>query len=186
MRWIRFGKLSVVLSPKDRFVLLFAQGFGSGLAKFAPGTFGSLVGLLWAAGLLLAGSWAGFLAGSVATVVLSVYVCGRAETVLREKDPGSVVFDEIAAIPVCLIGWCVYWQRGHGSFPTPGQLFTGPSAWVPWAAFGLFRLFDIWKPTPVRQSQGLPGGWGVTVDDVLAAVYVNLVLVPVLMLAGPR
>ena len=44
------------------------------------------------------------------------------------------------------------------------------------AGFALFRLFDIWKPPPIRQSQNLAGGWGVTVDDLLAAVYVNIVL----------
>ena len=46
--------------------------------------------------------------------------------------------------------------------------------------FGLFRLFDIWKPWPVRHSQRLPGGWGVVADDLLAAVWVNLVLLPIL------
>jgi phosphatidylglycerophosphatase A len=44
----------------------------------------------------------------------------------------------------------------------------------------LFRVFDIWKPWPVRQSQCLPGGWGVTVDDLLAAVYVALLSLPLL------
>jgi len=50
--------------------------------------------------------------------------------------------------------------------------------------FGLFRLFDVWKPWPVRQSQILPGGWGVTVDDYLAAIYVNLVMCGALIVLG--
>jgi phosphatidylglycerophosphatase A len=47
--------------------------------------------------------------------------------------------------------------------------------------FAAFRLFDIWKPWPVRQSQALPGGWGVTVDDFLAAIYVALAALPVVL-----
>jgi phosphatidylglycerophosphatase A len=45
--------------------------------------------------------------------------------------------------------------------------------------FAAFRLFDILKPWPVRQSQVLPGGWGITIDDLLAAVYVNLLFLAI-------
>ena len=55
--------------------------------------------------------------------------------------------------------------------------FFSPEQW-PWTlvVFLLFRLFDIWKPYPINSSQRLPGGWGVTLDDLLAALYVNAVL----------
>jgi phosphatidylglycerophosphatase A len=85
-----------------------------------------------------------------------------------------VVFDEIAAIPVCFIGWMLI-GRTKAPLPTPVYFFQShlfPAIGI----FIAFRLFDIWKPWPVRQSQSLPGGWGVTVDDALAAVYVNVVV----------
>ena len=50
-------------------------------------------------------------------------------------------------------------------------------SWMGWiGAFLLFRVFDVFKPFPVRESQNLPGGWGVMVDDVLAGLYTNLIL----------
>jgi phosphatidylglycerophosphatase A len=56
--------------------------------------------------------------------------------------------------------------------------------WKYAGVFVAFRLFDVWKPWPVRQSQTLAGGWGVTIDDALAAVYVNVVVVVVLLFSG--
>jgi phosphatidylglycerophosphatase A len=56
----------------------------------------------------------------------------------------------------------------------------GQDVWLTAGFFAAFRFFDVLKPWPVRQSQALPGGWGVTVDDLLAALYVNLLLAVVL------
>jgi phosphatidylglycerophosphatase A len=67
---------------------------------------------------------------------------------MGKKDPSCVVIDEIAAVPVALAGVGGWW------------IVLG---------FCLFRLFDVWKPWPIRQSQELPGGWGIVVDDLLAA-----------------
>jgi phosphatidylglycerophosphatase A len=62
--------------------------------------------------------------------------------------------------------------------PVPGYFVSRHHWFLSLGILALFRLFDIWKPWPVRQSQSLPGGWGVTVDDVLASLYVAaLVLV---------
>ena len=84
--------------------------------------------------------------------------------------------DEIAAIPLCFAGWVLFLFFKTGMMPA-WDTFFGVRAilWI-LAVFALFRLFDVWKPWPVRQSQSLPGGWGVTIDDALAAVYVNLVV----------
>ena len=60
----------------------------------------------------------------------------------------------------------------NGTPPGDGGFFGGNNWLITLAVFALFRLFDIAKPWPVRQSQSLPGGWGITVDDVLAAVWV--------------
>jgi len=156
--------------------LWVAQGFGVGRIPFAPGTFGSLVGLLWFALLLIPRTPWVFWGGTLAGIALSVWLSGEGEKLLKQKDPGSVVLDEIAAIPVCFAGWvgALMWKTGR--MPELDD-FLGHAKWP--LALGVlvaFRVFDIAKPWPVRQSQSLPGGWGVTVDDVLAAGYVNAVV----------
>ena len=163
-------------------LLWLAQGFGVGRIPFAPGTFGSLVGLLWFVLLLATGSIWIYLAGCVAGFFISVWLCGVAEKILRQRDPGSVVMDEITAIPVCCLAWVFNEWHRRGTLPSPEVFFAHRQGWMLIAVvFALFRLFDIWKPWPVRQSQSLPGGWGVTVDDFLAALYVALVTLPFLL-----
>ncbi|HEX4645583.1 MAG TPA: phosphatidylglycerophosphatase A, partial [Verrucomicrobiae bacterium] len=162
-------------APKFSFLLWIAQGFGVGRIPVAPGTFGSMVGVLWFALLLATGNLWLFLIGMIAGIGLSISLCGVAEEILGRKDPGCVVLDEIAAIPVCFLGWVGILYMRNGSLPAPDYFFSS-SNWIGTVAvFAAFRLFDVAKPWPVHQSQSLPGGWGVTVDDVLAAVYVNLV-----------
>jgi phosphatidylglycerophosphatase A len=160
----------------NKLPLWLAQGFGIGRIPVAPGTFGSIVGLLWFAILLLAGNLWGFLVGTTLGLALSVWLCGVGEKVLNAKDPGSVVFDEIAAIPICFLAWLLIEISKTGSFPGP-HFFFSKQNWLPTlSVFAAFRFFDVLKPWPVRQSQSLPGGWGVTIDDFLAAVYVNAVV----------
>jgi phosphatidylglycerophosphatase A len=159
--------------------LWLAQGLGVGRIPVAPGTFGSVVGLLWFGLLLVAGQLWLFLAGTVALIGLSVWLCGEAEKTLKQKDPGSVVLDEIAALPVCFVAWVLleFWKSG--ALPPFGWFFS-PHVWpTTLGVFVAFRFFDVAKPWPVHQSQSLPGGWGVTLDDVLAAVYVNVVVLVV-------
>ncbi len=160
----------------NAFLLWLAQGLGAGRIPIAPGTFGSLVGLLWFWLLLATGNVWIFAAGTIIGVMLAVWLCGVAEKLLRQKDPASVVLDEIVAIPVCFAGWVVTLMLRRGALPAPDYFFSKPN-WLPTlGVLAAFRLFDIAKPWPVRQSQSLAGGWGVVVDDVLAAVYVNVVV----------
>jgi phosphatidylglycerophosphatase A len=156
--------------------LWIAQGFGLGRIPFAPGTFGSLLGLAWFGLLLCAHSEWLFALGGAAAVALSVWLCGEGEKILKQHDPGSVVLDEIAALPLCFVSWlaAIHFRQRH--WPGPGYFFSAAHWLQTLAVFALFRIFDVVKPWPVRQSQSLPGGWGVTVDDVLAAGYVNLVV----------
>lgn len=156
--------------------LWIAQGFGIGRIPFAPGTFGSLAGLVWFGLLLATGNIWSFLAGTVLGLVFSVWLCGLAERLIGQKDPGSVVLDEITAMPVCFSSWIGlgYWHAG--TFPGI-DFFSFRGNWLlTGGIFVAFRLFDIWKPWPIRQSQLLPGGWGITVDDFLAAIYVSLLV----------
>lgn len=154
--------------------LWIAQGFGVGRIPFAPGTFGTVVGFAWLL-LLLNGQrlWL-FLLGAFVGLALSVWLCGIGERMLGRKDPGSVVLDEIAAIPFCYLGW-IYWEmhRTH-LFPSANDLLARGRWPLLVVGFIAFRVFDIFKPWPVRQSQHLAGGWGITVDDFLAALYANI------------
>ena len=165
------------MTNRDRYaglLLWVAQGFGIGRIPFAPGTFGSLLGFAWFATLIVTRNFWLLVAGTVAGLALSVWLCGVAEKILSQTDPGSVVIDEIAAIPVCYFGWLgiLFWKRG--GFPGVEDFF-GPHTWpLSLGIFAAFRFFDVIKPWPVHQSQSLPGGWGVTVDDFLAALYVSL------------
>lgn len=162
-------------------LLWVAQGFGLGRIPVAPGTFGSLAGLLWLALLLRSGNLWLFIAVMVAGWGVSIWLCGLAEKTLRQTDPPSVVLDEIVALPLCFLPLVAAdWFR-HGRLPDLELFFGGRFWWVTLIVFLLFRLFDVFKPWPVRQSQCLPGGWGITVDDVLAAAYVALGLALVVL-----
>lgn len=127
-------------------------GFGSGLAKKAPGTFGTLAGLpiFW-----LISSYALITQLTIISVLflIGTYCCAKTGEALGVADDGAIVLDEIVAIMLVLA-------------------FT-PLLWFWWLiAFALFRLFDIWKPFPIRQFDAkLKNGFGVMFDDLLAGIY---------------
>ena len=79
------------------------------------------------------------------------------------------------AVPICFLGWVSAYSFQKGVLPPPDYFFQNHTWPLTVGIFVLFRTFDIAKPSPVRESQRLPGGWGITADDVLAAAYVNLV-----------
>jgi phosphatidylglycerophosphatase A len=164
----------------QRLGLWIAQGFGIGRIPFAPGTFGSLLGLIWFIALLETQRLWLFVAGLLLGGAASVWLCQMGEKALGRKDPGSVVLDEITALPVCFLPWLLKLWLPHHLLP-PLSSFFGPGRWY-WTGliFILFRVFDVTKPGPIRASQSLPGGWGVTIDDFLAAVAVALVTLPLL------
>ncbi|MFO1476074.1 MAG: phosphatidylglycerophosphatase A [Verrucomicrobiota bacterium] len=160
----------------NRLLLWSAQGFGIGRIPVAPGTFGSLLGIAWFLLLLLPRNPAVFFAGTAAGAAASVWLCGAGERILGRKDPPSVVMDEVAAVPFCFFGWAALLLSKHAALPGPDYFFSGNHAWLLVIGFAGFRFFDVAKPWPVRQSQSLPGGWGITVDDFLAAGYVNFLV----------
>lgn len=134
---------------------MLASAFGAGYAPVASGTVGSFVTLvaIW----LLPVTPQRILVALIAVTVVGVWAGSRVERVLGRKDPGIIVIDEVAGMLVSVILLP----------PTIPALVT---------AFLLFRLFDIWKPFPARESQVLTGGVGVMVDDLIAGLYA-LVLV---------
>ena len=129
-----------------------------GRIRKAPGTWGSVAGLLYFT-TLFAGRIGdvGLIFFGLVGVYFSVAMCGEAEFRLGERDPGKVVLDEFVAMPLCFIGW----TRWTDVAPNWAIFLTG---------FALFRLFDILKPFGISKLQNLPGGWGVTIDDTAAAL----------------
>jgi len=129
-----------------------AFGFGSGLSPKAPGTAGTLVAFpIFFLLLQLPSAWMWALIALF--LVIGPWVCGRAGRELGVHDHGGIVWDEIAAFLLVLP-------------------FAPPSLFGYLLAFGLFRLFDIWKPFPIGWLDArVHGGLGVMLDDVLAAVY---------------
>lgn len=158
-------------------MLWAAQGFGAGRIRGGPGTVGSLAGLVWFFVLAWPENVWIFLAGCTATAAGSVWLCGAAEKILDQKDPASVVLDEIAAVPLCFASWICIVASAEGHWPPLEHFFSQANWLLIISLFAGFRLFDIVKPWPVRQIQSLPAGWGITADDLLAAAYVNLIFI---------
>jgi phosphatidylglycerophosphatase A len=135
-----------------------ATGSWIGLIPWAPGTWGSLLGLPLALGISRLAIWAQPVVILVICAV-GIPVCTAATRRLGgKKDPGAIVLDEIAALPITF-------------FLLPMDHWT-----VLLAGFLLFRLFDISKPPPARQLERLPDGLGIMADDWIAGIYANLAL----------
>ncbi len=142
-----------------RIAIALSTFFGCGYFPKAPGTIGSLAGILTAA-LFHAGGAGRFTLLIISIVVFPAAVWAATVTarVLGRKDPGQVVIDEVLGQWVTLLGAAVWTWKTY------------------LAAFLLFRLFDIWKPQPVRKAESLPEGLGIVSDDVLAGIYGALIL----------
>jgi phosphatidylglycerophosphatase A len=141
----------------DRFLLGLATLGPIGHAPRAQGTWGSVVATLAAPMVFLPLGLGWRVLALVVLFVCGALAAGRAEVLLGRKDPGQVIIDEV------LGQWVVFLPFAALS---PFELAVG---------LALFRLFDITKPPPVRQSEHwLPGGWGIMIDDVLAGVYGGL------------
>ena len=150
-------------------LLFVAQGFGVGARLPAPGTWGSFLGLVLFAMLAWPGDYLFYLAATLFCPLVSVPICTLAEGALGRKDPGSVVLDELTAMPLCYLGWVTDTWLAVGRCSLD-DLFNRGNAWLILVlGFLAFRLFDIAKPWPIRAVQRLPGGWGVVLDDLLAA-----------------
>ncbi len=141
--------------------MFIATGFYSGYLPKAPGTWGSLVGLLLFF-LLHTLSLEIYLAVVAAIFVIGTFAAGEAEKIMDRKDPGLVVIDEIVGILITMI-----------AIPaTPLAMALG---------FILFRIFDIWKPFPIRLiDQRFHGGLGIMLDDIVAGIF-SLVILQVLV-----
>jgi phosphatidylglycerophosphatase A len=149
-RWLRF--------LPTRFVCAVATLGPLGTRLPAPGTWGSAAGLLYFAVLFRHSRWEVVFAWAVLLSVVAVLFCGEAARRLDKKDPGEIILDEFAVLPLVFLGWRAGWVAG---LPEWIGLLLG---------FGLFRLYDILKPFGIARLQRWPGGWGIVADDFAAAL----------------
>ena len=143
-----------------------ATGFGSGFAPRAPGTVGSAVALIPWWFVLRHVSWMPYLAVVAIAFAIGVWACHVAGRRIGVDDHRALVWDEFVGQWIALL--------------------LAPAGW-PWmlAGFALFRLFDVWKPWPVRAAdRAVHGGFGVMLDDVLAGLYALLALQAAAFLLG--
>jgi phosphatidylglycerophosphatase A len=138
-------------------VHLFAFGFGAGLSPVAPGTFGTLIAIpivlfVMQFGLIV------HLAFTIVASLVGIYLCGESARRLGVHDHRGIVWDEICGFAITMLA-------------APAKFY-----WV-LGGFALFRLFDIWKPWPIREADHrLPGGLGIMLDDIIAGVFAAAIL----------
>lgn len=207
-------------AKKPSFALAIATALGVGFAPKAPGTFGSLVGILTAiltavfflhpgslrelfsahplekamlrqnallpgsnmhdAAMILALVYA--IALLLVLIVVGVWSCARVEAYSGIHDPQYVVIDEVAGQHIALLLPLIPFATPHFTARMDFSQYAIYAALslVNWkyllAGFALFRLFDVWKPFPLRRLEKLPHGWGIMADDWAAGIYAAIVL----------
>lgn len=144
----------------SRFAVIIATWFGCGYFPWGPGTVGALVAVLIIAALHF---W--FEAGKLVIIALlllllwpAIWAATKIARQIGREDPGIVVIDEVLGQWLTILGACaINWK----------SLFAG---------FLLFRVFDIWKPWPIRRLEALPEGSGIVADDLAAGVFGAFIL----------
>ena len=142
---------------REKSVMFLATGCFIGNIPFAPGTFGTILGLP----LCFLLSRTNFSIAVLLTaifIIFAILIAHDAEKILKKDDPGCIVIDEIAGLMVALFG-------------LPFNVIYAS------AGFAIFRFFDILKPFPIRLiEKKLSGGTAIVMDDVVAGIFSNLVL----------
>ena len=126
-----------------------------GYLKFAPGTFGSLIGLVLV--LIASGHIALFVVLLFVSVFLGIWSSGITSRDLSNHDPSQVVIDEVCGVIISFLAIPI-------------------GFWTILVGFIGFRFFDIVKPPPIRWLERFPGGFGIVLDDLLAGIYTNVIL----------
>lgn len=155
-------RVNTVFSSPVHFL---AFGFGSGLSPVAPGTAGTLAAIPL---YLLLAQWPlwGYVLATLVISVAGIWICGESSRLLGVHDYSGIVWDEFAGFLLTMLAAPVGW------------------GWIV-AGFCLFRLFDVWKPWPVRVAdRNIHGGLGIMLDDILAGIYAFLCLQLLVWLLG--
>ena len=142
---------------KDKVIIFIATGGGLGKIPIAPGTFGTLAGILFVLGFNKLGPKYETIF-VVVFIIFAILISDMAEAILKQKDPGCIVIDEIAGYVVTMVGISL-------------------SLNTIVAGFILFRFFDIIKPFPVKYfERNFKGGSGIVLDDLVAGILSSAVL----------
>lgn len=150
------------MSWTERCLVFCGVGFGSGLAPKAPGTFGSAFALLFIPFYM----WIGMIPSVIVITLMSligIYICGRTADIMGVHDDGRIVWDEFAGQSITFLP----------------LIYIGQLSWV-WllVGFGLFRLFDVWKPWPIRVvDRQVHGGFGIMLDDLIAGLWAAICII---------
>lgn len=144
------------MSWYNRIIVFCGVGFGSGLLPKAPGTFGSAFALLFIPLWLMLGFHLSILAMLVMSLI-GIYICGQTAKVMGVHDDGRIVWDEFAGQSITFLPLLYVGQMN-----------------ITWlvVGFALFRLFDVWKPWPIRViDRQVEGGFGIMLDDIIAGLW---------------
>lgn len=145
----------------DRIAFWLGTGIGTGVLRPAPGTWGSLFGMLYLGCWSMIPTCAGKIGAELILLCASLWAAGRCEILLKCKDPHSVVVDEIVAVPFAFWPLVLSHESRH---------------WIWVAAFVVYRVSDILKPWPACRVEKMKGGFGIVADDIVSATYTSLLL----------
>ncbi len=165
----------------DKIIYWLAIGLGSGLPKVAPGTWGTVGGMLFAIPLMMLGFTA-FVIITILANIVGIWICGRASQLMGVHDDPHIVFDEWAGVWIAMIPLAHFYHysllvcvENCGGLLTIKQKYLLIMAII---IFVLFRFFDILKPFPISVAdKKLTGGLGIMLDDTLAGIAVLLIFV---------
>jgi len=146
----------------ERFITFCGVGFGSGLMPKAPGTFGSAFALLFIPTWIYLGFYGSILAILIMSLI-GIYICGKTASIMGVHDDGRIVWDEFAGQSITFLP----------------LIYLGQMNWI-WVlvGFALFRLFDVWKPWPIRViDRQVGGGFGIMFDDIIAGIWAAICII---------
>lgn len=146
-------------------IKMVSSGLYAGYSPVAPGTIGSLLGVLIYLQLISYPSL--YILAVLLLFTLGFLICGKAEEIFGKKDSPKIVIDEVASM--CLV-----------------YLFIKPTWFMLITGFILFRIFDIIKPPPARKLEKVSGSKGVMLDDLIAACYTIITLFAIYMIKETR
>ena len=170
--------LPVNASMLDRMVYWLGLGLGSGLPRRAPGTWGTVGGLIVAIPLLSLG-FLPFLLMTILSCFIGIWICGRTSELMQGHDDPHIVWDEWAGMWITLLPFSYISMTADDFW----QYLLQPSSLAALVlAFVLFRFFDIIKPPPIGWAdRKVAGGLGVMLDDIIAGVMALIVWIIVMM-----
>lgn len=146
----------------ERCIVFCGVGFGSGLLPKAPGTFGSAFALLFIPIWMQMG-FSLSLFSMLMMSLIGIFICGRTAEIMGVHDDGRIVWDEFAGQSITFLP----------------LIYLGQMSWL-WVlvGFGLFRLFDVWKPWPIRViDRRIDGGFGIMFDDIIAGLWAAICII---------